>query len=135
MTRRHLPDALTSRRLPLTFVAALVALAVTTTVGAARPVKVGVAILAPGNGQTLSGSVTWEAGVTSGAASRIVFSIDGSDAWTETLSPYVFNGDGGKLDTTTPHRAFTVTVTPEPSARMAAPTHKAVFMSDVNRID
>ena len=39
----------------------------------------------------------------------------------------------GKLDTTTPHKAFTVTVTPEPSARMAAPTHKAVFTSDVNR--
>lgn len=41
----------------------------------------------------------------------------------------------GKLDTTTPHRAFTVTVTPEPSARMAAPTHKAVFTSDVDRVD
>lgn len=41
----------------------------------------------------------------------------------------------GKLDTTTPHRAFTVTVTPEPSARMAAPTHKAVFTSEVNRVD
>jgi len=41
----------------------------------------------------------------------------------------------GKLDTTTPHRAFTLTVTPEPSARMAAPTHKAVFTSEVNRTD
>ena len=41
----------------------------------------------------------------------------------------------GKLDTTTPHNAFTVTVTPEPSARKAAPTHKAVFTSDVNRVD
>lgn len=41
----------------------------------------------------------------------------------------------GKLDTTTPHRAFTVTVTPEPSARMAAPTHKPVFTSEVNRVD
>jgi hypothetical protein len=41
----------------------------------------------------------------------------------------------GKLDTTTPHKAFTVTVTPEPSARMAAPTHKAVFTSEVNRTD
>lgn len=41
----------------------------------------------------------------------------------------------GKLNTTTPHRAFTVTVTPEPSARMASPTHKAVFTSEVNRSD
>jgi hypothetical protein len=41
----------------------------------------------------------------------------------------------GRLETTTPHKAFTVTVTPDPSARMAAPTHKAVFTSDVNRTD
>ena len=39
----------------------------------------------------------------------------------------------GKLDTTTPHRTFTLTVTPEPSARMAAPTHGAVFTTEVNR--
>ena len=39
----------------------------------------------------------------------------------------------GKLDTTTPHRTFTLTVTPEPSARMAAPTHPPVFTSEVNR--
>lgn len=41
----------------------------------------------------------------------------------------------GRLETTTPHKAFTLTVTPEPSARMAAPTHKAVFTSDVNRTE
>jgi hypothetical protein len=41
----------------------------------------------------------------------------------------------GKLDTTTPHRTFTLTVTPEPSARMAAPTHAPVFTSEVNRAD
>ena len=41
----------------------------------------------------------------------------------------------GKLDTTTPHKAFSVMVTPEPSARMAAPTHKAVFTAEVNRVD
>ncbi|CAN5160774.1 hypothetical protein BH09MYX1_BH09MYX1_07150 [soil metagenome] len=39
----------------------------------------------------------------------------------------------GKLETTTPHKAFTLTVTPEPSAGMAAPTHKAVFTSNVKR--
>ncbi len=41
----------------------------------------------------------------------------------------------GKLDTTTPHRTFTLTVTPEPSARMAAPTHGAVFTAEVNRAE
>lgn len=39
----------------------------------------------------------------------------------------------GALDTTTPHLAFTVTVTPEPSARMAAPTHSPVFTAEVDR--
>jgi hypothetical protein len=41
----------------------------------------------------------------------------------------------GKLETTTPHKRFTLTVTPEPSARMAAPTHKPVFRSEVSRTD
>ncbi len=41
----------------------------------------------------------------------------------------------GKLDTKTPHRAFLLTVTPEPNGLMAHPTHKAVFSSDVNRAD
>jgi hypothetical protein len=39
----------------------------------------------------------------------------------------------GKFVTITPHRAFTLTVTPEPSARMAAPTHQAVLTSEVKR--
>lgn len=41
----------------------------------------------------------------------------------------------GRLKTTTPHRAFKLTVTPEPSARMAEPTHEPVFTSDVNLED
>jgi hypothetical protein len=41
----------------------------------------------------------------------------------------------GKLNTTTPHRAFTLTVTPEASAAVGAPAHKAVFTSEVNRVD
>jgi hypothetical protein len=41
----------------------------------------------------------------------------------------------GELKTKTPHRSFTLTVTPEPSARMAAPTHGPVFTSDVNLDD
>ena len=35
------------------------------------------------------------------SVSRVEFSIDGSTSWTETLSPYVFNGDGDQFDTTT----------------------------------
>jgi hypothetical protein len=41
----------------------------------------------------------------------------------------------GKLETTTPHRAFTLSVTPEASAGVGAPAHKAVFTSDVLRAD
>lgn len=37
----------------------------------------------------------------------------------------------GTFNTTTPHRAFTLSITPEPSARMSAPTHDAVFTSEV----
>lgn len=39
----------------------------------------------------------------------------------------------GRLETTTPHKSFTLTVTPEPSARMSAPTHKPVFSTDIAR--
>jgi hypothetical protein len=41
----------------------------------------------------------------------------------------------GRLQTTTPHAAFTLTVTPEPSARMAAPTHEPVFRAEVKRTE
>ena len=41
----------------------------------------------------------------------------------------------GELRTTTAHRAFKLSVTPEPSARMEKPTHAAVFTSEVNLDD
>lgn len=41
----------------------------------------------------------------------------------------------GRLKTTTPHRAFRLTVTPEPSARMTEPSHEPVFTSDVSLED
>jgi hypothetical protein len=56
------------------------------------------------NGQTLTGNVSWTAGVSglsTSSVSRVDFSIDGTLKWTEQLSPYVFNGDGGTLATTT----------------------------------
>lgn len=39
----------------------------------------------------------------------------------------------GSLDTVTPHRRFLVTVTPEPSGQVAAPSHEPVFSSEVER--
>jgi hypothetical protein len=41
----------------------------------------------------------------------------------------------GTFNTSTPHRAFTLSITPEPSARMAEPTHNAVFTSEVALLD
>lgn len=37
----------------------------------------------------------------------------------------------GTFNTTTPHRSFTLTITPEPSARVSQPSHAAVFTSEV----
>ncbi len=39
----------------------------------------------------------------------------------------------GTLNTVTPHRRFKVLVTPEPSGKVAYPTHEPVFTSDVER--
>ena len=52
------------------------------------------------DGQVLAGKVSWTASTT-GTVSKVEFSIDGSTSWTENLAPYVFNGDGNQLDTTT----------------------------------
>ena len=58
-------------------------------------------------GMTVSGSVAWTADPSSTAV-KVEFLIDGSVKWTESVSPYVFNGDGGRLDTTSladgPHK-------------------------------
>ena len=53
------------------------------------------------NGATLSGSVTWTASPSGATVSKVDFLVDGTVKWTEKLSPYYFNGDGSKLDTTT----------------------------------
>jgi hypothetical protein len=47
----------------------------------------------------------------------------------------VDNDQHGNLRTVTPFRQFTVTVTPEPSARVTTPTHKPVFTSEVSRAE
>jgi hypothetical protein len=69
-------------------------------------------------------------------ASVYVVWIQPHDAQIQNVGALEVNDDlVGKLSTTTPHRTFKLTITPEPSARMAMPTHPAVFSSDVNRID
>lgn len=52
-------------------------------------------------GMSLSGSVVWTASADVAQIRRIDFRIDGDRVWSEQESPYVFNGDTGKLDTTT----------------------------------
>jgi hypothetical protein len=52
------------------------------------------------DGATLSGSVVWE-GTPSSAVTGIGFYIDGTLRYTDSAAPYRFNGDTGKLDTTT----------------------------------
>jgi hypothetical protein len=37
----------------------------------------------------------------------------------------------GRFKTSTPYKSFTLSITPEPSARMSAPTHPAVFTAEV----
>ena len=52
------------------------------------------------NGSTLAGPVSWEA-TPSRSASKVEFYIDGALRWTESIAPFVFNGDGMQLDTRT----------------------------------
>ena len=53
------------------------------------------------DGTTLSGKVPWTVDTGGVAVSKVEFYVDGSLKWTENLAPYVFNGDGNTLDTTT----------------------------------
>jgi FlaG/FlaF family flagellin (archaellin) len=54
----------------------------------------------------------------------------------QNLGALTLNKDlEGSLDTVTPFRKFTVTVTPEPGRQMEQPTHPPVFTSEVNRTD
>ncbi len=78
------------------------------------------------NGQQSSGRVSWTAtvsGISTGSIRNVVFSIDGTARWTESWSPYVFNGDGQTLDTTTlsnGSHVFSVTATATSGATATA---------------
>jgi hypothetical protein len=53
------------------------------------------------DGQTISGLVSWTVAPGGQAFSRMEFFIDSAHRWTERHAPWVYNGDGNTLDTTT----------------------------------
>jgi hypothetical protein len=61
--------------------------------------KLGIVTTSPGSGQTLAGTVIWQAAVSGPTPSRVTFSIDGVVKWTQATAPYSYGGNG-KLDTT-----------------------------------
>jgi hypothetical protein len=60
-----------------------------------------VAISSPAAGATVSGGVPFTATVSNAIPSSMVMTVDGGAAWTEYVEPWVYNGDGNTLDTTT----------------------------------
>jgi hypothetical protein len=83
--------------LPLAFL--VVAGIITASSVQASPPAVSVSISSPGDGQTISGAVTFEA-QAQGNVQQVVFAVDGASTWTEVSAPYVYGGDGHTLDTT-----------------------------------
>ncbi|MDX6604161.1 MAG: hypothetical protein QOF23_670 [Solirubrobacterales bacterium] len=59
-----------------------------------------IATQSPGDGQTVSGPITWQVAVSGGTPSRVDFAVDGTVKSSRTTSPYTFGGSGGTLDTT-----------------------------------
>jgi hypothetical protein len=55
---------------------------------------------APANGQTVSGSVTWQASVSGGTPTSVDFAVDGTVRWSQKSAPYLYGGVSGGLDTT-----------------------------------
>jgi hypothetical protein len=95
----------------------VVLVAVTVLVAAASAASLSIVNSGISDGATISGSVSWSAVVSNGVPNRVVFSIDGTSRWTENYSPYTFNGDGNKLDTTTlTDGSHTLTATAYPTA-------------------
>ena len=88
------------RKAGLTLVLLLAGSILSVGTGSAQAPTINVSIVSPSNGQTVSGRVTWEAR-TQGSTHFVYFSIDGVARWTEDGSPYIFNGDGNTLDTST----------------------------------
>jgi mannan endo-1,4-beta-mannosidase len=62
--------------------------------------KLAITNVSPAGGQTLAGTVVWQAAVTGPKPSRVTFSIDGAVKWTQKTAPYAYGGNG-QLDTRT----------------------------------
>lgn len=92
------------RRLLLLF-GFLALLFISTAAGIAGDTKpnpsISLSTTSPADGQTVSGSIAWQVASQGKAPSRVDFLVDGAVKWTEYYAPYVFNGDGGSLDTKT----------------------------------
>src|ERR671932_1163970 len=88
-------------RKPAAAAAAFVAALVVALPGTGYAAPATLQTLTPGSGSTVSGNIMWEVTASGATVSRIDFSIDGTQRWTEYLSPYRFNGDSGNLDTRT----------------------------------
>ena len=80
----------------LFFIAVLLVVALPASAGS----SLGVKTTSPGNGQTVSGSVTWEVTVSSGNVDHVDFAVDGVVKWTESVGPWQYNGVAGGLNTT-----------------------------------
>jgi hypothetical protein len=73
----------------------------TAVVAAAPVIAPTVTITSPTAGATISGNITFAASVSGGTPARVELSIDAGTPYVETAAPYVYNGDGNTLDTTT----------------------------------
>ena len=84
-------------RFGLVFLAALLVIAIPASAGNNLDVRT----VSPGNGQTVSGSITWQVVVGSGNAGRFDFAIDGTVKWSEHVAPWLYDGATRGLNTTT----------------------------------
>src|SRR5204862_6692278 len=84
-------------RFGLVFLAALLVIAIPASAGN----KLDVTTVSPGNGQTVTGSITWQVVVGSGNVGRVDFAIDGTVKWSEHVAPWLYDGATRGLNTTT----------------------------------
>jgi hypothetical protein len=84
-------------RFGLVFLAVLLVIAIPASAGNTLDVTT----VSPRNGQTVSGSITWQVVVGSANVQRVDFAIDGTVKWSEHLAPWLYDGATRGLNTTT----------------------------------
>lgn len=118
---------------PAAVTAALLAvlLVLASAAAGATHVKMVVKTLAPANGTTVSGAVTWQVSVSGGTASRVVFAIDGTATETQTSSPYYYGGTTNGFDTLTlANGSHTLSATAYPTSGRAVNTSVTVTVQN-----